>query len=140
VVAEFLSAGWVAALDAAARRSTLLTACAGDGPFVLEQRVELPTGDQAVHRLVFAADGARVLPGATARPDVVLTTDLDTAVALAQGDVNAQQALAAGRLHVQGDLDVLTSRSDALAAVDDIFATVRAETTFPSTGSSGPRR
>lgn len=140
MVAEFLSAGWIAALDAAARRSAALAACAGDERFVLEQRVVPPTGDQVVHHLVFAADGVRVRPGAASHPDVVLTTDLETAVAIARGGTNAQRALALGRLQVRGDLDVLTSRSSALAAIDDVFASVRAETTYPPTEAGRPHR
>jgi putative sterol carrier protein len=131
-VAEFLSAEWIAALDAAARASTVLTDCAGSESFVLEQRVELASGAEAVHHLVFAPDGTRVLLGAASQPDVVLGTDLPTAVALARGEINAQLALASGHLRVRGDLDALTSRSDALRKIDDVFASVRTETTFPS--------
>lgn len=139
-MAEFLSAEWIAALDAAARASTALTDCARSGPFVLEQRVELPSGAEAVHHLVFAPDGARVRPGPASRPDVVLVTDLPTAMALARGEANAQHALASGRLRVRGALDALTSRSDALREVDDVFASVRTETTFPPDGrSKAPR-
>lgn len=139
-MAEFLSAEWIAALDAAARASTALTDSAGTETFVLEQRVVLPAGAESVHHLLFAPDGVRVLPGAASHPDVVLVTDLPTAVALARGEVNAQRALASGRLRVRGDLDALTSRSDALREVDDVFASVRTETTFPpDEGTEAPR-
>jgi putative sterol carrier protein len=130
-VAEFLSTEWVAALDEAARGSEVLAACATGDHLVLEQRVRLPAGGEAVHHLRFDADGARVLPGAAVDPDVVFSTDLETAVGIARGAATAQQALAAGRLQVRGSLGVLTGRNEALAAVDDVFASVRAETSFP---------
>jgi hypothetical protein len=57
-------------------------------------------------------------------------------MALARGEANAQHALASGRLRVRGALDALTSRSDALREVDDVFASVRTETTFPPDGRS----
>jgi SCP-2 sterol transfer family len=133
-VAEFLSAAWIAALDEAARGSAALAACAGDGPLVIEQRVVL-ADSEAVHHLRFAADGVRVVPGAADEPDVVLSTDLETAIALARGDITAQSVLASGRLHVSGELDSLARHSAALAAVDDVFATVRGDTTFPPAGA-----
>jgi putative sterol carrier protein len=73
----------------------------------------------------------RVVPGAADEPDVVLSTDLETAIALARGDITAQSVLASGRLHVSGELDSLARHSAALAAVDDVFETVRRDTTFP---------
>ena len=56
---------------------------------------------------------------------------METAIALARGDITAQSVLASGRLHVSGELDSLARHSAALAAVDDVFATVRRDTTFP---------
>jgi hypothetical protein len=139
-VAEFLSAEWIAALDAAARAASELAACAPDAPFVLEQRVSLARDDdgdggdgdeEVVYQVVLAPDGARVVPGSTAEPDLVLLTDVATAGALARGERNAQSVLAEGGLRVRGDLRALTSRAEALRAVDDVFASVRAETTYP---------
>lgn len=133
-MAEFLSAAWIAALDEAARGSAALTACAGDEPFVIEQRVVLADGE-SVHHLELAAHGARVLPGAADEPDIVLATDVETATALARGDITAQSVLASGRLHVSGELESLARHSAALAAVDDVFAAVRRDTTFPPAGA-----
>ncbi|MEX2256321.1 MAG: SCP2 sterol-binding domain-containing protein [Acidimicrobiia bacterium] len=128
---EFLSPEWVDAVDRAARGSSALTACASATPFVLEQRVVCPDGNEAVHHLELTQHGARVVAGRAPHPNVVLTTDLDTACRLAQGSVNAQVALAAGRLRLGGDIDTLARRAEALLALDDVFAAVRATTTFP---------
>jgi hypothetical protein len=133
-VAEFLSAAWIVALDEAARGSAALAACAADEPLVIEQRVVRAEGE-SVHHLQLAASGVRVLPGAADEPDVVLSTDLETATALARGDVTAQAVLASGRLHVSGELESLARHSAALAAVDDVFAAVRRDTTFPPAGA-----
>jgi hypothetical protein len=132
VVAEFLSAAWVAALDAAARSSDSLAACTDGERFVIEQRVLLGDGHEAVHHVRFADQTVGVLEGAADAPDVVLTTDLETATALARGDVTAQSALAEGRLLVRGRLDRLTRHGAALARLDDVFASVRRDTTYPA--------
>jgi hypothetical protein len=140
VVAEFLSAEWVAALDAAARTSSHLARCAGETQFVLEQRVSLPNGRVVAHHLLFAPDGARARPGEAAQADIVLLTDLATAIALARGSANAQRVLTSGALRVRGDLDTLLSRADAFRALDDVFAAVRRATTFPPDGIAGTSR
>jgi hypothetical protein len=132
VVAEFLSTAWVAALDAAARSSAALAACTDGERFVVEQRVLLADGHEAVHHVRFADGTVRVLEGADDGPDVVLTTDLETATALARGEVTAQSALADGRLLVRGRLDRLTRHGGALAKLDDVFASVRRDTTYPA--------
>jgi putative sterol carrier protein len=93
-----------------------------DGPYY--------TAAPVTFHVVFAADGIRVVPGAAARPDVTLTTDRATATRLARGEANAQQALAAGRYRVMGDIEGLTRRAAALRALDDVFVTVRAQTSY----------
>jgi hypothetical protein len=129
-VAEFLSPEWVAALDAAARGATTLAAGAPGTPFVVEQRVVMPDGSEHAHHLVLAAEGARVELGRAPHPDIVLQTDWETARGLARGLVNAQHALAAGRLRVGGTIEALVDRGEALRVLDDVFRAVRDTTTF----------
>ena len=62
----------------------------------------------------------------------VITIDLATARSIVLGTTNAQRALAAGHVRVDGDMGVLAGHADLLLAVDDVFATVRSATTFPS--------
>lgn len=127
----FLSTEWVAALDRAARTSSRLADCATDRALVVEQRILLADGSEHAHHVVLEHDGARVMPGRAGHPDIVLYSDLATARDLALGTTNAQHALTAGRLRVRGDVSALLTRRDELRALDDVFATVRADTTFP---------
>jgi putative sterol carrier protein len=131
-VPEFLSPDWVASLDRAARASDRLAQCARGDALILEQRVTLPDGSTHSHHLVLDESGARVREGKPARADVVVLTDLATATELAVGTTNAQQALGAGRLRVHGDVNALIARAEQLAALDDVFARARDDTTFPS--------
>ena len=130
-VPQFLSPEWVDALDRAARRSPGLTGCTGADALVLEQRIALPDGSEHAHHIVLGDADARVIAGRARAPDIVLHTDLAIACDLARGVVNAQHALAAGRLRVGGNLDALVERSDVLRGLDDVFASVRTTTTFP---------
>jgi putative sterol carrier protein len=130
-VPQFLSPEWLDALDRAARRSPGLTGCTGPDALVLEQRIAMPDGSEHAHHVVLSDGDARVVAGRARAPDIVVHTDLAVACDLARGTVNAQHALAAGRLRIGGSLDALVERSDVLRDLDDVFASVRATTIFP---------
>ena len=127
-MAEFLSVAWITELDGAAR-----ALAPGDGPLerlVVEQQVAGPRG-VATYQFHVSAAEVRVMAGAPTGADVVLATDLATAVALHRGTVRAQDALAGGRLKVRGRPDVLGACAARLAQLDAALAGVRAATTFP---------
>jgi SCP-2 sterol transfer family len=130
-VPEFLSERWLRDLDDALRASETVSVLA---PIVIEQVVSgVPGRGEVCYRFRIDADGARVTAtDAKERPDVRLSTDYETAVAIALGKENAQIALARGRLRLGGDIDVLVRRADALAALDDATVALRAATTYPS--------
>jgi len=129
-VAIFLSTEWLQQLDEAARASDSLHALGAVDPFVIEQRVQGgPDGDVAYH-FVFGAEGTRVAPGPADQPDLTVTADYETAVALHAGELNAQQALGSGGLRLSGAPNDVLRRADALRNLDDVFAAVRASTTL----------
>jgi hypothetical protein len=130
-VVEFLSESWVAALDAAARAAPSLAALGVPDPFVVEQRVRQGDGE-VVYHLSFQARGARVLMGPAAAPDLVLFTDADTARALQQGTLGAQDAAARRRLTIRGQAGRLRNAGEALRSLEDVFRTVRDQTTYPA--------
>jgi hypothetical protein len=130
-VLEYLSEKWLDELDRALRASVSVSALA---PIVIEQVVhDVPGRGEVRYRFRVDRDGARVTEGvASEPPDVRLTTDYPTAVAIALGQENAQIALARGRLRLGGDVETLVRRADALGALDDATAALRAATTYPS--------
>ena len=93
----------------------------------------VPGRGEVRYRISFdAATCAVAVPAGDARPaDVRLETDYRTAVVLARGEMNAQAALADGRLQVSGDVVRLAAHASVLARLDDVFAAVRATTTYP---------
>jgi putative sterol carrier protein len=96
----------------------------------IEQIVpDAPGGEVRYHLLV--QDGrVRVQPGSAASPQLRLTADYETAARIQRGELNGQQALAAGRLKVRGRFAHLLRADDALRSLDHAFATVRAATTY----------
>jgi SCP-2 sterol transfer family len=131
---RFLTPEWVAALDEAARDA----AVPPELRLTIQQIVtadaagDAEGGDGAEVRYHLVADGGRlrVHPGDATDPDVTLVQSRAVAAALSRGALNAQQALAAGRLKLRGDVGRLARDGRALTAVEDVFAAVRAQTTY----------
>jgi putative sterol carrier protein len=122
---RFLSPEWIAALDAAAREATVPA-----GVRLTIQQV-VADGDREVrYHLVLDEGRLRVLPGEAESPDVSLVQTREVAAALSRGELNAQQALEAGRLKLRGDIGHLAREGRALSAMEDVFAAVRAVTSY----------
>jgi hypothetical protein len=125
---RFLSGEWIAALDAAGRKA----AVPPDVRLTIQQIVaEAGDGSGGVRYYLVLADGRlRVHPGEAADPDVTLVQSPTVAAALSRGELNAQQALEAGRLKLRGDIGHLGRHGKALTAMQDVFAAVRDETEY----------
>ena len=126
---RFLSPEWIAALDAAARKATVPA-----GVRLTIQQVVTDDdgggGEEVSYHLVFGEGRLRVLPGETEAPDVTLVQTREVAVALSRGELNAQQALEAGRLKLRGDIGDLARQGKALSGMEDVFGAVRADTSY----------
>jgi hypothetical protein len=134
-MAEFLSDEWVRALGQVARAAGD-RAADDEEVLVVEPVVRgVPGRGEVRYRVLCAATVCDVTPASatSSEPaDVRLETEYDIAVALARGEMNAQHALADGRLTVSGDVARLSGRAGAVAKLGDLFAAVRASTTFPA--------
>ena len=123
---KFLTDEWISALDREARtqRSEITE------PFVIEYRVGLEEPELFVFQIRFGDGPVTFAAGGAATPTVVLSTDRDTAHGVATNTLSAQAAFMAGRLRLDGDTMALVRHHDALAQLDDIFATVRTVTEY----------
>jgi putative sterol carrier protein len=125
---RFLSPEWIAALDAAAQEAVVPAGVR----LTIQQIVtdDGADGGEVRYHLVLDDEGLRVHPGEAAAADVTLVQTRDVAAALSRGELNAQQALEAGRLKLRGDIGHLARQGKALTAMEDAFAAVRADTTY----------
>jgi len=143
----FLSPAWIDALDAAATSDPALAAATDQLTLVVEQEVlDGPDGDVTFH-VAFDHGVVRVAAGPAhtdddagesgqAPPTVRFSQGYATARAIALGTESAQRAFMSGSLQVGGDLRVLLDHQATLAALDDVFAGVRARTDLgPAIGS-----
>lgn len=128
-MAEFLSDGWLDDVERAAARSSGVPA---ELRLVVQQVVlDAPGGDELVVYSLRLADGTVTFErGRRADADVTFVQDRATAAAVAQGQLSAQSAFLSGDLRVGGDLRVALRQASAITAIDDIFAEVRAMTSW----------
>lgn len=121
---DYLSDAWIDALqDAAARR----VAPDPDPLDDVHVRIEQVVTGSRTWRLIVDGGTITVEDGAGDH-DVRLTTDPDTSAAIAAGRRSALDAFSAGELRLGGDVSLLLEHGPALAALGDLFASVRAST------------
>jgi hypothetical protein len=133
---RFLSPEWFAAVRAAETPNDHESS----SPTVVMGQVvrDTPFGD--VHYTVEIRDGSATLIGPDAddagtegadEPVVLtITSDWNTACALASGQLSTERALMEAKLRVRGDLDALGPISVGLRGLDPLPAAVRALTSF----------
>ena len=119
---RFLSEEWLAALDEAARTTTIDS----EKTVVIEQTVRDTDSEIVWHAIVSTT--IRVIPGPASDAAVRISSDRETAAAITSGRLSAQRAFLDGRLRLDGDVQALMDARPGLVALGDVFATVRADT------------
>ncbi len=99
---------------------------------VLEQVVTGSPHGNVRYFVVVEGNNARLVEPGFARQvaDLTITTDWDTATAMAKGELATQAALMQGRLRVRGNLAKLAGRAGDLAGLDPVPEAVRKNTTY----------
>lgn len=99
---------------------------------VLEQVVTGSPDGNVRYFVIVEDNNARLVESGFARQvaDLTITTDWDTATAMAKGELATQAALMQGRLRVRGNLAKLAGRAGDLAGLDPVPEAVRKNTTY----------
>jgi putative sterol carrier protein len=129
-VVRYLSLEWIDALTAEVATSDDLGALADEHTVGVTQVVtDGPEGTVVYHLQV--GDGAARFGAGPADPeDVRFEQDWQTAVAVATGELNAQQAFITGRIRLYGDQQKLLASQPVFGALDRVFTTVRERTEY----------
>ncbi len=127
---RYLSAEWVQAISDAVATDSKLQQLAAIHLVGLTQVVTgTPHGDVTYHLQV--RDGvARLDTGVASPEDVRFTEPYETAVAVATGMLNAQEAFINGHIKFVGDHQKLIDAGDVFAALNPIFDNVRKTTDY----------
>ncbi len=127
---RYLSLEWIDALTAEVAASAELAALANEHEIGVTQAVTGgPEGDVVYHLQV--GGGLATFGAGTARPENVrMEQTWETAVAVATGELNAQDAFIGGRILLTGDQQKLIASHPVFRALDAVFATVRGRTEY----------
>ena len=127
---RYLSLAWIRELTREVAESETLAELAGEHTVGVTQVVtDGPEGDVTYHLQV--GDGDAAFGAGVADPeDVRLEQDWATAVAVATGELNAQEAFITGRIRLFGDQQALMGAQPVFGALDGVFASVRGRTRY----------
>ncbi len=127
---RYLSLEWLTELTREVADSEQLARLAATHAIGVTQVVtDGPEGDVTYHLEV--RDGtARFGAGPADPEDVRMEQDWDTAVAVATGELNAQEAFIGGRIRLTGNQQLLLESQPVFGALDGVFSTVRERTIY----------
>ena len=129
-VIRYLSLEWLEALTAEVAASERLQQLATEHTIRVTQVVtDGPEGTVVYHLQV--GDGAATFAAGSAFPeDVRMEQTWDTAVGVATGTLNAQEAFIKGRILLTGSQQKLMEAQPVFGALDAVFAAVREHTDY----------
>jgi hypothetical protein len=127
---DYLSLAWIRELSREVSESETMRELSRRHQIGVTQVVtDTPEGDVTYHLQV--GDGHAAFGAGGAEPEhVKMQQDWLTAVAVATGELNAQEAFVTGRILLFGDRESLMGAQEVFAALDGIFASVRSRTRY----------
>lgn len=127
---RYLSLAWIEALSAEVAVSEQMAAVAQHHTIGVTQVVsDGPEGDVTYH-LDVSEGGATFGAGAADPEHVKMEQTWQTAVDVATGELNAQEAFIGGQIRLFGDQQMLLDSQPVFGALDTVFSTVRDRTRY----------
>ena len=122
---RYLSKEWIDAVSDSVKASESLQLLGNKHIFGLTQVVtSTPFGEVRYH--LQSGDGAVVFKVDDANPENVrFVQDYQTAIAVATGKLNSQEAFINGHIRFSGDHQCLIDAQEIFALLDDVFTSVR---------------
>ena len=127
---RYLSLDWIDALATAVADSAEMAAVAADHTVGVTQVVSDGPEGTVVYHLQLAEGRAVFGPGAAEPENLRFEQDWTTAVEVATGVLNAQEAFLAGRIRLFGDPPALMANQPVFRALDGAFSAVRERTEY----------
>lgn len=127
---RYLSTEWIDVVSNEVTANRELQSLGDTHVFGLTQVVtSTPYGDVEYH--LQSGNGAVVFTGGVADPEHVrFTQSFDTAIAVATGKLNAQEAFINGHIRFNGDHQCLIDAHEIFALLDVVFTSVRKRTDY----------
>ena len=127
---DYLSNEWINAVAEGIKLNNEIAIVARDNTISVTQIITgTPHGDISYHlesrdgKITFASGPATV-------SDIAFTQDWATAVGVATGKINAQEAFISGKIRFKGDHERVIATQPLFLALDQVFSAVNANTNF----------
>ncbi len=127
---DYLSNEWIRAVAEGIKLNKEIIVVARDNTVSVTQIITgTPQGDVTYHlesrdgEITFASGPATV-------SDIAFTQDWATAVGVATGKINAQEAFISGKIRFKGDHERVIATQPLFLALDAVFSAVNANTNF----------
>ena len=127
---DYLSNEWINAVAEGIRQSSEIAAVARNNSVAVPQIITgTPRGDVTYH--LESRDGKiSFASGAAAASEIAFTQVWQTAVGVATGKINAQEAFISGKIRFKGDHERVIATQPLFLALDVVFTSVNANTNF----------
>ena len=127
---DYLSQQWIDAVASGIKLSIEIATVASDNAIAVTQVVTgTPYGDVTYH--LESRDGVvNFAAGPALVSDIIFTQDWQTAVGVATGKINAQEAFISGKIRFKGDHEKVIATQPLFVALDVVFSAVNALTNF----------
>ena len=127
---DYLSQQWIDAVASGIKLSNEIAATARNNVVAVTQVVTgTPHGDVTYH--LESRDGVvNFATGPALDSDIAFTQDWQTAVGVATGKINAQEAFISGKIRFKGDHEKVIATQPLFVALDVVFSAVNALTNF----------
>lgn len=127
---RYLSREWINDVSREVAANHELQSLGDTYVFGLTQVVTSVSGGEVTYHLQ-SGNGAVEFSSGEANPeDVRFTQSFDTAVAVATGELNAQEAFINGHIRFNGDHQCLIGAQPIFALLDEVFTSVRERTEY----------
>ena len=127
---RYLSLEWLEALTTEVAANAALQALAGQHQIGVTQVVTGGPEGTVVYHLQVGDGAARFGAGPAEPEDVRMEQTWDTAVGVATGELNAQEAFIKGRILLTGSQQRLVESQPVFGALDAVFTSVRERTEY----------
>ena len=127
---DYLSNEWINAVADGINANNEIIAVARENTVSVTQIITgTPRGDVTYH--LESRDGKiTVASGPATVSDIAFTQDWATAVGVATGKINAQEAFISGKIRFKGDHERVIATQPLFLALDVVFSAVNANTNF----------
>jgi putative sterol carrier protein len=129
-VPRYLTDEWLDAAQRAVDADSSLGRATKDVQLSVQQVVTDGPDGEATYRVVIDHGTVRVVRGDGPDATVTFIQSWDTATSIGRGELSAQGAFMTGLIRVRGDLPKLVELGTVFGSVDDVFADIRAHTTY----------